>query len=624
MRDKARPEGRPVWAFATALVLFLALNVTSYLLMAQDTRAATPGPAAEEFLSGIADPPDHRLVESERLDQGWLDELGIAEYEGLVRDGHVRRWTGPDGGQLTVLVIRTGDSSSAVNAHRYLVEALSGSRSEDITDPVEGAQAASVDGTGVVTAMRTADVVVVVVQSGGGTPGAGAALVVQLDEAMRGAGFVAPFVENPVAQLLRMAAFVWVIGGLLWCVRLFVRWVRSHGTPRTMAGGATIDAGAQAVRLRRTGRIVGVLQFGGLVAMSQTFLAGPVFVSTPAGQSVPRPLVNVGSVVAILLIGVVATMLLRVAEGRRTRLPSTVAGRLLALLPAAAGIAVFLFGLITVSYIAVANVVGLEFHFRVPRAIGPGEIIVGILSLALGFVCLGTTVTLAALAFRGARLLRVRSARAAAELPAEAALLLRSFRDDRSRVPALAGGRRSLLDAWSLRATDRFEEVVAWELSDRWPVVAVAEPGGPKRALGAARVSLGDHQWQAAVWQQLHQCPCVVAVLGDTPGFGWEVGAVLRSGALARTVFLLPPIPWAQRSYRLALLHRALVEAGATPSPIPAPESAIALLVDAQHRIVTIGVDRWDEAGYRAALRAAFDALNLHAAEPALTGARAN
>jgi hypothetical protein len=54
-------------------------------------------------------------------------------------------------------------------------------------------------------------------------------------------------------------------------------------------------------------------------------------------------------------------------------------------------------------------------------------------------------------------------------------------------------------------------------------------------------VTLRDDGWQEAVWHQMHRCPFVVAILGDTPGFMWEISALLRSGALDRTIFVSRP-----------------------------------------------------------------------------------
>ncbi|HEX2786260.1 MAG TPA: hypothetical protein VHN36_21980, partial [Ilumatobacteraceae bacterium] len=81
----------------------------------------------------------------------------------------------------------------------------------------------------------------------------------------------------------------------------------------------------------------------------------------------------------------------------------------------------------------------------------------------------------------------------------KAALYLRSFEDDSLPLPTIASARRPLLELFSLRGTDPFEESVAWELNSYGPVVAVGRPGRSLATLGAAREHLSDETWREQV-----------------------------------------------------------------------------------------------------------------------------
>lgn len=627
-------RGRPAWAFGLGLALLVLAHIVLFALAALPFQAEPAGPDARTFLSDIKAPGGFQVNQSTPLDADTLADLELSAYQDLVRDGHLVSWSGSGGRELAVLIVRTGSSLSASSADQYLTLDLTATQPDVIDEPVDGVRVRhDVDRIReTVTAWSLSDVVAVVVESypigdasvAGQTPGD--VVIGQLDRSMRAAGFDAPFVERPGYILGRLVSWAWALVGLLWLGRLLARLIRGRQGQRGRPVGATIDATPAARQLRLTGRAIAAVQFGALVAVIEAFLISLLWAAGIEGDralGIPPIAAFMVLPAVIVVVGGGATLFFRLAEGRRRRQRlRSMAGRLAALGPALAGLIALTLGLLVVSLLAASNALGAEFFDRVPDRLGAVPSITSVALLGLSFGCLGVTVTVAALAFRWARLLQVRAAgRVAAELPAESALLLRSFRDDRARVVALAGARRGLVDAWSLRNSDRFEEVISWELSDRWPVVAVAEPGGATRALGAARVSLSDDRWRDVVWQEMHRCPCVVAILGDTPGFMWEVTALVRSGALNRTVFVFPPVPWPQRAHRLGIMHRALLDSmppGTAPMMPADPTAAIALVIDAHYRVSTIAVDRWDEAGYRAALRAAFATLNQAAGTPAM------
>lgn len=122
-------------------------------------------------------------------------------------------------------------------------------------------------------------------------------------------------------------------------------------------------------------------------------------------------------------------------------------------------------------------------------------------------------------------------------------LYLRSFDEDRLRLPALLRSRGPLATFALLRRI-RFEEVLVRQLSETGPVIAVAPPGARLPTIGAARASFGDDEWQAHVARYAASARAVV--ISATPGevragFGWELDLVANRIPHRRVVVVLGP-----------------------------------------------------------------------------------
>lgn len=75
------------------------------------------------------------------------------------------------------------------------------------------------------------------------------------------------------------------------------------------------------------------------------------------------------------------------------------------------------------------------------------------------------------------------------------------------------------------------------------PFVAIGRPGEPLPELGAARVYVGDTEWQDRVRQLMSSAQLVVLRGGGTAGLQWEVQNVFANVSPERIVFLLPYDP---------------------------------------------------------------------------------
>jgi hypothetical protein len=126
-------------------------------------------------------------------------------------------------------------------------------------------------------------------------------------------------------------------------------------------------------------------------------------------------------------------------------------------------------------------------------------------------------------------------------------LYLRSFDEDKLALTARLRG-RGLIAALALRRKVRFEEVMVRQLSTTGPVIAVAPPGSTMPAIGAARASFGNDEWQQHVARYAETARAVV--LSATPGeirqgYGWELDLIAHRVGHQRVLVVLGPWPLA-------------------------------------------------------------------------------
>ena len=139
-------------------------------------------------------------------------------------------------------------------------------------------------------------------------------------------------------------------------------------------------------------------------------------------------------------------------------------------------------------------------------------------------------VALGAIVFRGARRLgSIRARQLMLRDPRPPVLYLRSFGDDRLKLWTATFGRPSLIERFTLRRFDTFEEVLVRYLSGYGPVIAVNPPGTRLAPLGAARVTIDSADWQAAVATWMAQSRLIVFATPPSQvnrGLRWELEAV--------------------------------------------------------------------------------------------------
>jgi hypothetical protein len=219
-------------------------------------------------------------------------------------------------------------------------------------------------------------------------------------------------------------------------------------------------------------------------------------------------------------------------------------------------------------------------------------------------------VALGAIVFRSARRLgSIRARQLMLRDPRPPVLYLRSFGDDRLKLWTATFGRPSLIERFTPRRFDTFEEVLVRYLSGYGPVIAVNPPGTRLSPLGAARETIDSADWQAAVATWMTQSRLIVFATPPSQvnrGLQWELEAVSAYGYWDKALIVVPPV----RAEQLQVRWLGLLGAGLWPFTVPGP-------VDDPHALVlafrndqwhAVSADRRTEWSYSAALEQALGA----------------
>src|SRR5690349_4232200 len=210
----------------------------------------------------------------------------------------------------------------------------------------------------------------------------------------------------------------------------------------------------------------------------------------------------------------------------------------------------------------------------------------GLVGAGLGLLVLGAVIFLVARRLRSAdaRRLMLRD-------PRPPVLYLRPFTDDRLRLRTATLGRPSLVERFTPRRFDRFEEVLIRHLSRYGPVIAVDPPGTKLAPLGAARETIEPANWQSAVAGWMAHSALIVFLAPPsrvTQGLHWELRTIAEHGQLDKALVVIPPVPAEQLQAR----WRALGAACAGLWPVTVARQ----LADPRALVLAFRHGRWDVA----------------------------
>jgi hypothetical protein len=175
--------------------------------------------------------------------------------------------------------------------------------------------------------------------------------------------------------------------------------------------------------------------------------------------------------------------------------------------------------------------------------------------------------------------------------PRPPVLYLRSFGDDKLRLRTATFGRRSLIERFTPRRFDRFEEVLVRHLSRYGPVIAVNPPGTGLAPLCAARETIEPADRHSAVADWMAHAALIVFLAPPSrvsPGLHWELRTVAEHGQLDKALVVVPPVSAEQLQARWRAFGAAC--AGLWPFTVARP------LADPRALVVAFRHGRWDVA----------------------------
>ena len=156
--------------------------------------------------------------------------------------------------------------------------------------------------------------------------------------------------------------------------------------------------------------------------------------------------------------------------------------------------------------------------------------------------------------------------------PRPPVLYLRSSGDDRLRLRTATFGRSSLVERFTFRRLDGFEEVLVRYLSRYGPVIAVHPPGSGLAPLRAARETIDSADWHSAVADWMARSALIVFLAPPdrvTQGRQWELRTVGEHDRWDKALIVVPPVPAEQLKARWRAFGAAC--AGLWPFTVAGP-----------------------------------------------------
>jgi hypothetical protein len=188
-------------------------------------------------------------------------------------------------------------------------------------------------------------------------------------------------------------------------------------------------------------------------------------------------------------------------------------------------------------------------------------------------------------------------------------LYLRSFRDDHLKVRVGGPRRRSWLDSFAHPRMDRFEEVLAWNLWQFGPVIALSLPGQKLPPLGASRAQLSDQDWQHQIELWMRQAQVIVIVLGRTEGLAWEIGRLVELDMWYKAILVVPPTTENELRRRWAEFRRLAADNRIPTADVTHLTTALVLAPALGPAIVAFSSPQHNELYYHLALEKAVQQL---------------
>jgi TM2 domain-containing membrane protein YozV len=118
-------------------------------------------------------------------------------------------------------------------------------------------------------------------------------------------------------------------------------------------------------------------------------------------------------------------------------------------------------------------------------------------------------------------------------------VFIRSFKDDHVIVAATSRANKWYGNIFLWTAAVSIEQELASIMNRVGPVVAIGRPGEPLPELGAARLYVGDDQWQNKITEMMKQSRLVVIRGGTSANLWWEIEQAARVLPLRKLVIVV-------------------------------------------------------------------------------------
>lgn len=118
-------------------------------------------------------------------------------------------------------------------------------------------------------------------------------------------------------------------------------------------------------------------------------------------------------------------------------------------------------------------------------------------------------------------------------------VFLRSFRDDALTIKKRVRGFEA--EQGSSHESVVFEQAIGDKAQAYGPFVAIGEPGEEDPTAAASRAYVDDASWRDFVRDWMAKARAVLVLTAPTDGLIWEIGQLVETHALDKTLFIMPP-----------------------------------------------------------------------------------
>jgi hypothetical protein len=188
-------------------------------------------------------------------------------------------------------------------------------------------------------------------------------------------------------------------------------------------------------------------------------------------------------------------------------------------------------------------------------------------------------------------------------------VVIRSFLDDNiSATSGLVG----------VLGSTRLEEWLSLELTRYGPVIAIGSGKETTTTGGASRDYFTVSEWKGAIQDWINRASVIIALVGETPGFEWELREAIRARGPDVLLLVFPPRPPKERKHLVENVRALFQETVAIGLPSFDASHVIGLLMRADDNGLAIISRSATGLEYRLAIQALMGNIGDRGGRPTL------